>query len=245
MSARLFRARLLAPAYSLLCLLLGFFLAWKLLLGVDFLYPLWYETLDIGTTIRHYAPQNRHGRTDFARTDRQEHRRLFGQIVKAIDSQGQGLEQITYITVEGRLPKRLLRNPEILHLKDVARVVTYVDRLGYVLLALWLLATLLIAYLCRPFRLVRASAILLGTIVVSGTVIWLTDPKALFYRAHTWIFPEKHPWFFYYQDSLMTTLMKAPQIFGVIALVLAVTGTLIWLALLGVARIAGKRRSDS
>ncbi|MFN2223885.1 MAG: DUF1461 domain-containing protein, partial [Candidatus Promineifilaceae bacterium] len=32
-----------------------------------------------------------------------------------------------------------------------------------------------------------------------------------------WICPPGHQWFFYYQDSLMTTMMKAPVLFAGIA----------------------------
>jgi len=34
---------------------------------------------------------------------------------------------------------------------------------------------------------------------------------------HVLIFPADHQWFFYYQDSLMSTLMKAPDLFAGIA----------------------------
>jgi hypothetical protein len=44
----------------------------------------------------------------------------------------------------------------------------------------------------------------------------------VFYGLHTWIFPPGHAWFFYYQDSLMTMMMKAPELFAYIALTLAV-----------------------
>ena len=40
----------------------------------------------------------------------------------------------------------------------------------------------------------------------------------VFYYLHTVVFPLDHQWFFYYKDSLMATLMKAPDIFAAIAL---------------------------
>jgi len=48
-------------------------------------------------------------------------------------------------------------------------------------------------------------------------VILAIGAKTVFYKLHTWIFPPGHQWFFYYQDSLMTTLMKAPVLFAGIA----------------------------
>ncbi len=59
-------------------------------------------------------------------------------------------------------------------------------------------------------------------------VVWLliSGPEAVFYQFHIWLFPADHEWFFYWQDSLMSTLMKAPVLFGGIAVVL-VGGTLV------------------
>jgi hypothetical protein len=36
------------------------------------------------------------------------------------------------------------------------------------------------------------------------------------------VFPPGHAWFFYYEDSLMTTLMQAPHLFGFIAVAIGV-----------------------
>jgi hypothetical protein len=49
------------------------------------------------------------------------------------------------------------------------------------------------------------------------------------------VFPEGHQWFFYYQDSLMSTLMKAPYLFGYIALALLVLTLALLTALLAAA----------
>jgi hypothetical protein len=48
---------------------------------------------------------------------------------------------------------------------------------------------------------------------------------------HVWVFPADHQWFFYYQDSLMSTLMKAPYLFGYIAVALVALAT-VFLALI-------------
>ena len=48
---------------------------------------------------------------------------------------------------------------------------------------------------------------------------------------HEMVFPDDHQWFFYYQDSLMTTLMKAPDIFFAIGAVWAILASVIYLLL--------------
>ncbi len=56
-----------------------------------------------------------------------------------------------------------------------------------------------------------------------------------FYQFHVWIFPDDHQWFFYYQESLMSTLMKAPVLFGYIAAVLVGLAVVLLAALLALA----------
>jgi len=62
-----------------------------------------------------------------------------------------------------------------------------------------------------------------------GAIVMALGPKAVFYWAHTKIFPAGHQWFFYYEESLMTTLMKAPDIFAFIALLLVAVLIALWL----------------
>ena len=52
-----------------------------------------------------------------------------------------------------------------------------------------------------------------------------------FYALHEWIFPDNHQWFFYYQESLMTVLMKAPDLFGAISVLIALLAIPIYLLL--------------
>ncbi|WP_085297109.1 lipoprotein intramolecular transacylase Lit [Cognaticolwellia mytili] len=53
--------------------------------------------------------------------------------------------------------------------------------------------------------------------LVTVIVLSLWGFTSLFYYLHTVIFPADHQWFFYYKDSLMATIMKAPDIFSAIA----------------------------
>src|SRR5690625_5358126 len=85
-----------------------------------------------------------------------------------------------------------------------------------------LILTLSYAYY-RRCRLPPARKLLIGfTIAIAAlaALILLIGPVRVFYALHDYIFPDDNPWFFYYQDSLMTTLMKAPDLFGLIAVFL-------------------------
>jgi hypothetical protein len=76
-----------------------------------------------------------------------------------------------------------------------------------------------------------------GIFVISAIVLSLGATQ-VFYWLHTKVFPEGHQWFFYYEDSLMTTLMKAPDIFAFIATLLLVLLIIIWgLSTFGMARL--------
>tara|TARA_Y100000588_G_scaffold356149_1_gene412087 strand:- start:498 stop:764 length:267 start_codon:yes stop_codon:yes gene_type:complete len=57
---------------------------------------------------------------------------------------------------------------------------------------------------------------------ITTGVVFALGPKQVFYWFHIKVFPEGHQWFFYYQESLMSTLMKAPDLFGFIAVLIAV-----------------------
>ncbi len=59
------------------------------------------------------------------------------------------------------------------------------------------------------------AVMILCLLVVAVLFLW--SFTSVFYYLHTVIFPADHQWFFYYQDSLMATIMKAPDIFSAIA----------------------------
>lgn len=218
--------------FTLLAFVAALLLAWQLLASVNFLYPLWYDIIGIDQTIAVYGPRNRY-RQQFEITTKAERVRLFSAIVQAIHRQGTGLDTLVYRDPEGRPVASFLTPPEITHLQDVARLVDGLLGIGWgALLALpVLLGWLLKQQLPVPAvtqLLLRAALVLVGT----GGVILLIGPVPVFYRLHTWLFPEGHAWFFYYEDSLMTLLMQAPVIFGYIALSLAVLSLLLFTGLL-------------
>ncbi len=191
--------------------------SWQLLLGVDFLYPLWYDVIGIDRTIAEYGPKNRY-RHHFELTTRGERSRLFAAIVAAIHDNGQGLETLTYHDSRGRSIAPLLRSPEITHLRDVARLVEWLYRLGLGAVLVWLIGLVWLWRLRLPppplgrylAGLGLLAVVLILAVIASGT-------EKVFYKAHTLIFPAGHQWFFYYEESLMTMLMKAPDLFAAIA----------------------------
>jgi len=190
---------------------------WQLLVSTDFLYPLWYDVIGIDRTIAEYGPKNRY-RDHFEVTTREERTRLFAAIVAGIHDGGQGLETLTYHDALGNPVAPLLRPPEITHLRDVARLVDGMYRLGIGAAMVWLIA---LVWLWRlrlpPPPLGRYFAGLGLLAVVSMLAVVVIGTKKVFYTAHTLIFPAGHQWFFYYEESLMTMLMKAPDLFAAIA----------------------------
>jgi hypothetical protein len=228
---------LLWPVLLLGHLLAVSLLAWHLLAQVNFAYPLGYKVLDVEQHIRHFGPLNRY-KKEFEQTTKAEHLDLFAQITRAVQNHGEGLADIRYRLSNGTTTP-LMREAEVIHLQDVANLIDVLYWAGLIGGLAWLC---LLAYAYRqrvPFPALKK--ILLG--FVSGLVlitltILLIGPKAVFYWLHEQIFPDEHEWFFFYQDSLMTTLMKAPDLFGFIAVILVVVIMVLWgLSVWGMTRL--------
>lgn len=205
------------------------FVAWNLLASGDFAYSAAYRWLDIDQHIATYAPQNRN-RNNFALTDKAQHLELFHQINLAVHRAPETLEQIRFYPARGE-SQTLLTPAEVGHLTDVARLIDKLYQLGWcACIALSLSGVLLWhrqAPLPRPGRVVAS---VIGTLIAALVLVFAIGPKKVFYYWHTWAFPPDHPWFFYYQDSLMTTLMKAPDLFGFIAVLLLGLWLILWAA---------------
>lgn len=223
---------LLLPAAALAAL----WLSWRCLALADFLYPVFYETLEIGAHIEHFGPQNRY-KADFATTTREEHLRLFGAVVDAIHDSGRGLETLEYRDPVGRPIDRFLRAPEIVHLQDVARLIDGIRPVGWLAVA-WTALHLLVVGL-RGWPVPRLRRLLAASLAATGAAVLAVlaiGPRRVFYEFHDRVFPPENPWFFYYQDSLMTTMMKAPDLFGAIAATLLALGLVFYMLLLLTAR---------
>lgn len=204
--------------------IIGFLLA----LG-DFAYPLWYDLLAIGGHIEQFSPAN-HFKPYLHLADKAEHIRLFEQINSAVLNGGQGLANIKVHNPDEKLLGHLLRSPEIIHLQDVAHLFAKLQAGAIASVIIW--TALLIGLWRKNYRIptMKQQLItLLSGVVVCLLLLLVFGAESIFNQMHLWVFPVGHPWYFYYEDSLMSTLMKAPDLF------LAIAG--LWAVLAGVLTI--------
>jgi hypothetical protein len=219
---------LLWPLFFISQLISLALISWHLMAQLHFAYPLGYQLLDLQSHITHFAPLNRH-KDDFEFTTKEDHWRLFGEISDAIQNQGKGLADIQYQLSNGNLTS-LMHQDEIIHLQDVANLVDHFYQLGYLSLAIWIACWLLIGWKkLQPPSNKKVISGFLGLILLAGLLIISIGAKDVFYWLHVQIFPADHKWFFYYQDSLMTTLMKAPDIFAFISILLVIELLALWI----------------
>lgn len=215
---------------TLSCLVTAFWLGWHVLAQLDFGYSAGYDLLEIDQHIQRFGPTNQY-RTGFGDTSREQHLTLFGQIVDAIQNQGKGLAEIQYYVHHNgkNASATLLREPEVIHLQDVANLISFFNQAAIV--SILVLVVLGVIYRRSGWRPPTLKQILLGTLItlaVVGLFLLLVGPTQSFYWLHTKVFPENHQWFFYYQESLMTTLMKAPDLFGFIAVLWVIVALILF-----------------
>lgn len=208
------------------------YLAWQTSAATNFLYSVWYEVLDIDETISTYAPRNKN-RQEFEQTSKQEQVRLFSGIVTGIQNKGEGLGELTYANSHGKVIDTLLTDAEVIHLNDVANLVSNFKHFAIIggLIALIAFALMLVL----KTKLANIKYHLIGAVGIIVTVViflQIVGPTKVFYAGHELIFPNNHQWFFYYEDSLMSTMMKAPVLFGPIACELLILTIALWGSLL-------------
>lgn len=205
--------------------------SWHLLAQFHFAYPTGYKILGLEKHIAEYAPLNRY-KEDFELVAPAEHWRLFGEISDAVQASGKGLGDISY-KLKDDSTTALMHEAEIIHLQDVANLIDVFYLTGVISLLLWL-GLIALAYQ-QKLKLPAVKKILLGflaSFALIAIMLLAIGPTAVFYWFHVQVFPDGHQWFFYYQDSLMTTLMKAPDIFAFIALILVAILVILWCAAL-------------
>lgn len=206
-------------------------IAWGGLFKVDFMYPLFHDIGGIAQGIEKYGPLNRY-KTGFGETTRQQRVALFHAINEAVHSGGDGLADIRYQTPGSGGSQQLLREPEIVHLQDVAALINLLAVFVAAVAVAWLLLLVFAALHKHALPPLRAQCIGLGAFFVAGLALVLAlGPERVFNTLHIWVFPDDHQWFFYYQESLMSTLMLAPTLFGWIAAAWALLTLLIFVGL--------------
>lgn len=205
--------------YAISGLCAALLLSWILLAQFNFLYGFWHDNVGIAEGIEEYGPQNRY-RQGFADTTRDERIRLFAAINRAIHHSGEGLADIEYRSASVKGPQPLLRAPEVGHLEDVAHLVNVLSWSGAFMVLIWIACSAWAVSAGNPLPKLRHQMLgICGLFLLVGIVVLITGPVQVFNQLHIWIFPDEHPWFFYYQDSLMSTMMLAPRLFGWITVV--------------------------
>ena len=217
-------------------------LAWHLLAQINFAYPTGYVLLDLDKHIAEFAPLNRHIH-GFEFTRPADHWNLFAQITDAVQHDGKGLAEISF-SLPNNVKIPLMHSAEIIHLQDVSHLINKFYIAGGVGASIWIFFFAM-AYR-QKMAFPRSRNIVLGfcggVFITTGIILAIGATK-VFYWFHTKVFPEGHQWFFYYEDSLMTTLMKAPDIFAFIASMLLIALIIIWgLSTFGMARALKNNR---
>ncbi len=210
--------------YAVTTVLLSVLISWALYSQADYGYGFWFKQLAIHEHIQEYGPQNRF-RSGFEQLPDEQYLSAFEQIRDAVHDHGNGLETITY-TPPGRSEVPLLHDAEVRHLQDVADLIDAGRWLALALLVCLVPLALLCIRLGIPPMRHRLGIAVFG---LGAVIAWLliVGPTQVFYQFHLWLFPAENQWFFYWQDSLMSTLMKAPVLFGGIAAVIALGALLL------------------
>jgi len=218
------------PLYALTLLISATLIAWHLLAKLDFAYPQAYKLLEIDKHISEFAPQNRY-RKQFELTSQDERFQIFSEIITSIQNNGKGLATITYSHAGKR--STLLREAEVVHLQAVANLVNRFYWLGTVSILVSLIMFTLIRRIKPPRPKLKQVMAGIFSLAVSGiAILFIVGPNNSFLWFHAQMFPEGHQWHFYYQDSLMTTLMKAPDLFGFMGALLGIVTLLLYSCLL-------------
>lgn len=214
---------------SLIVFSLGF--SWQLNKSADFFYGFWYQQLNIEQTITTYVPDNTFDKKDYVDTNTDQRVDNFSEIVTEIHNNGEHLAQLSYVNKQQQV-KKLLTTAEIIHLKDVSHLIQKLTlvSVGNFCILLFLSGVIYQQKFYLPKRKDQFLAVVLPSslLFILFIVFGFTE---LFYYLHTVVFPDNHQWFFYYQESLMSSLMKAPDLFAGISVTLTVTALIIYVAI--------------
>ncbi len=184
------------------------------------------------------------GKTGFEKTTQEDRTELFRSIGHAINNGGEGLRTLTYQAHPKTEPQIFLTDAEATHLEDVANLIDLLEPIGWA--AMVLLVVLVALAMFGNFTLPRLSTSLITLFVIAlllTVIIIIVGPHEVFKALHEAVFPDEHQWFFYYQDSLMTTVMKAPDIFYAIGATWALVAAVVYLLISLLFRLLGARKA--
>ena len=212
------------------------YVSWQVLSQVNFLYDQIYEHNNLEAHVNEFAPLNRNQKESFALTNKAERVRVFSEIAREINAGGGSLGSITYTPEGADAATPFLIEAEHDHLEDVANLVSSLKPVGAAVASLliafyafcWYYKVSRYQYFWRPSG-VFVSLFQIGAVAaICVAVTFALGPQQTFYLLHEWAFSDKAQWFFYFEDSLMTTLMPE-VVFANIAALLGVVTVVIWL----------------
>jgi len=212
---------LLNSILLLLLLYCSLIVGWYASYSNYFFFPIVYELDDIQGNVLEFAPQNHYDKKDFVFTSSGIHLKIFNEMLRSVEHNGDGLRDISYPVKGGS--KKFLTNDEVVHLQDVADLLSLLR--SFVRLVLVLLACVVIAMIYGKIWPFYLSRVYLGMALFIGLFALFMNKMGfvkIFYGLHRLVFPAGHKWFFYYQDSLMSTMLKAPDSFISLGIVLGV-----------------------
>lgn len=212
------------------------YVSWQVLSQTNFLYDQIYEHNDLEAHVNEFAPLNRNDKESFALTSKTERVRVFNDIAREINTGGGGLGSITYAPEGSDAATPFLVEAERDHLQDVANLVSSLKPIGAVLASLliafygfcWYYKISRYQYFWRPSGIFVSLFQIATVAALCVAITFALGPQQTFYLLHEWAFSDKAQWYFYFEDSLMTTLM--PEIvFANIAALLGILTVLTWL----------------
>lgn len=209
--------------------LLSLWLSWQLLSALNFGYDYFHEYAGVKEHIQHYAPLNQY-KPGFATTSPQTRAELFAGIVDAINHNGEGLSDLSY-SYRGKTIQ-LFHRDEILHLKDVAQLINQADKASLLVFIIWLGISIWLIQRHIQISALWSSIYLLSGVLLLTLVVFIIGPQQVFDALHHMAFKSGAPWFFYYEESLMSTMLMAPMLFAYLSVLWLVTATLLCLTMI-------------
>ena len=214
------------------------YMSWQILSQANFLYDQIYDHNDLENHINEFAALNRNGKESFALTDKAERVQIFNDIAQEINTGGEGLAAISFVGIGETTSVPFLIGEERDHLQDVANLVTSLKPLGAILASAliafygfcWYYKVSRYQYFWRPSGIVISLLQIAAVAALCVAITFALGPQQTFYLLHEWAFSDKAQWFFYFEDSLMTTLMPE-VVFGNIAALIGILTIFNWLVI--------------
>ena len=214
------------------------YMSWQILSQANFLYDQIYDHNDLENHINEFAALSRNGKESFALTDKAERVQIFNDIAQEINTGGEGLAAISFVGIGETTSVPFLIGEERDHLQDVANLVTSLKPLGAILASAliafygfcWYYKVSRYQYFWRPSGIVILLLQIAAVAALCVAITFALGPQQTFYLLHEWAFSDKAQWFFYFEDSLMTTLMPE-VVFGNIAALIGILTIFNWLVI--------------